>query len=404
MAKTVKERNKELAKVGKRLRQFGMKLQANPTEEQKQKLHQNFGNARFTYNLYLSERNAQYKYNKTSLGMYEFKDFFIKNVKNSDTMDWLKKSDKFVLETALEQVDDAFDRFFKKQNKYPKFKSKHNTKQSYTTKETNKNIKVNIKDKTVQLPKVGHVNVFISKKQQEIIETSELKIKKATVTYHGSEKYIISILFEKNIDLKEKIKVEDINDEDIIAGDLGLTHFIILSDGTKIENPRYYRRQQKKLANMQRKLAKMSIGSNNYNKQKKKIAKLHLHIKNMRHDFLHKVSRKLVNENQIIILEDLNVKGMVENKKLAKSISDVGWGLFKMFVTYKADWDNKRVVLVGRFFPSSKLCNGCKEKNTFLSLNEREWVCPNCGKVHDRDDNAANNIKEEGIRILKEVA
>jgi putative transposase len=180
-----------------------------------------------------------------------------------------------------------------------------------------------------------------------------------------------------------------------------LNHFYIDSNGKKVENPQFLKENLKKLAKLQRQLKNKKIGSSNYKKLQQKISKLHLHIAHTRKDFLHKESHKLVNENQIIILEDLNVKGMIKNKKLARSIADVSWSMFKTFVSYKADWENKKVIVIDRYFASSKQCNGCKEKNILLSLSDREWVCPKCGIKHDRDINAAKNIKEEGIRILQ---
>jgi putative transposase len=208
---------------------------------------------------------------------------------------------------------------------------------------------------------------------------------------------------EEIIQLQDDIDLSTVFLDKIIGLDLGLLHFFIDSNGDKVDNPKYLKEQLNKLAKLQRQLKNKVIGSSNYKKLQQKISKLHLHIANKRKDFLHKESRKLVNENQVIVLEDLNVKGMIKNKKLSRSIADVSWGMFKTFISYKAEWDNKKVVIIDRFFPSSKECNDCHEKNTLLSLSDREWVCPKCGTVHDRDINAAKNIKEEGIRNLKEL-
>ncbi|CAH2716800.1 IS200/IS605 family transposase ISEfa4 [Neobacillus rhizosphaerae] len=227
------------------------------------------------------------------------------------------------------------------------------------------------------------------------------KIKSATVKYHSSGQYYVSLKCEKNVQLEEEIDWSSVPDDQIIGLDLGLTHFYIDSNGKKVENPNYLKESLIKLAKLQRQLKNKKIGSSNYKKLQKKIAKLHLHIANKRKDFLHKESRKLVNENQVIMLEDLNVKGLIKNKKLARSIADVSWSMFKTYISYKAAWDNKKVVLVDRFFASSKQCNECHEKNTLLSLSDRFWVCPKCGTLQDRDINAAKNIKEEGIRLLR---
>ncbi|HDR8085992.1 RNA-guided endonuclease TnpB family protein [Bacillus cereus] len=401
--KTIEERNKELALIGKKLQLYGLKMRVYPNKKQTEFFNQTIGCARFTFNFYFQEKQEIYQATGQTLSYVTFKKSF-NALKKHPAFSWLKHADKFALENAMMNLDDAYKRFFKGEVKFPKRKKKHSAKQSYTTNITNGNIKLNVENNTVQLPKAGEVSCKIDKKVRKQLLENGLQgtIKSATVTRHSDGTFFVSLKIEEIVDIKPTIDVTQISDEDIVAGDLGLTHFIILSDGTKIENPRYYQKQLKKLAKMQRKLSKMKKGSNNYIKQRKKIAKLHLHITNMRRDFLHKVSRKLVDENQVIVLENLNVKNMIRNKKLAKSIQDVGWGMFKTFVTYKAEWVNKHVVLVDTFFPSSKLCNGCKTKNTLLSLNEREWVCPSCGEKHDRDQNAALNIKEEGIRLLKE--
>lgn len=404
--KTVEERNKELAKEGKKLKLYALKYRMvakDLTDKQISQMNQTIGSARFAHNYYLHEKKEFYKAIGETLNYFEFKKSF-NQMKQEESYQWLKTPDKFALENAMMDVNTAYKNFFEGRAKFPKFKKKHGSKQSYKTNMTNENIKFNVAEKWIQLPKLGQVAIHMDKKQQETFLENGVKgtLISATISRHGRGSFYVSLQFEEIVDLKKPTDIDDILDASVIGCDLGLKHFLITSKGEKIENPRVYQRMLKKLAKMQRKLSKMKIGSNNYNKQKKKVAKLHLHIKNMRHDFLHKVSRKLVDENQVIVLEDLNVKGMIKNHKLAKSIQDVGWGTFKTFVSYKAEWANKTVVFVDQFFPSSKLCNGCKEKNTLLSLNDRTWVCPTCGTEHDRDENAANNIKEEGIRLLKE--
>ncbi|MEJ1517196.1 RNA-guided endonuclease TnpB family protein [Bacillus cereus] len=400
--KKVKQRNEELAKENKVLRHFGLVLRAFPTPLQAEQIAKSIGCARFSYNFYLKEKIEVYQLTKETLSYGAFKKSFTPLKKHSQ-FSWLKEVDKFALECGMEQVDDAFDRFFKGQNGFPKFKKKHKSKQSYSTKETNENIKLDIENQFVQLPKVGQVKVKLSKKHREMFERNGFngKIKSATVTRHSSGQFYVSLKIEEVIPLEGKLDVTNIPSDEIIGCDVGLTHFLIDSNGNKIENPRYLKENLVKLAKLQRKLKNKKIGSSNYNKLQRKISKLHLHIANKRKDFLHKQSRKLVNENQVIVLEDLNVKGMIKNKRLSRSIADVSWGTFKTFVTYKAEWDNKKVVFIDRFFASSKQCNGCKEKNVLLSLSDRIWVCPNCGEEHDRDENAALNIKEEGIRMLQ---
>jgi putative transposase len=402
--KTTKQRNEELAKEGKQLRHYGLKLRMEPNRSQFQQIHQTIGNARFTHNFYLSEKKEVYQLTSETLTYGEFKKAF-NHLKDHPYFNWLKLSDKFALECAMEEVEDAFERFFSGQNKFPKFKSKHKSKQSYTTKETNNNIRLNIEKETVQLPKLGEVKVRFSKKHRKMFQEQGLKgkIKSATITYHSSGQYYVSLKLEEIVDLVRPTDVFSISDDQIIGLDLGLLHFYIDSNENKVENPKYLKENLNKLAKLQRKLKHKKIGSSNYKKLQQKISKLHLHIANQRKDFLHKESRKVVDENQVIILEDLNVKGMIKNRRLARSIADVSWSLFKTFVSYKANWANKIVVLVDRFFASTKLCNGCHTKNTMLSLSDREWVCPTCCMKHDRDLNASRNIKEEGIRLLRSL-
>ncbi|MFJ5624965.1 RNA-guided endonuclease TnpB family protein [Peribacillus loiseleuriae] len=399
--KTVEQRNKELAEEGLRLHYYGLKLRSMATPKQLEKMVQFAGCARFTYNFYLNEKQEIYRDTGKTLNYGEFKKSF-NCLKDHPEFLWLKQPDKFVLECAMEQVDDAFDRFLKGQNRYPKFKSKHNSKQSFSTKETNGNIKLDVEAQKIKLPKIGWVKVKFSKKQRKLFQENGFngQIKGATVSIHSSGQVHISLKIEEIISLKKEVDWSSIPDEQIIGGDLGLTHFLIDSNGKKIDNPRYLKKYLYKLAKLQRQLKNKKKGSSNYKKLQKKIAKLHLKISNTRKDFLHKQSRKLVNENQVIVLEDLNVKGLIKNKKLARSIADVSWSTFVTFVSYKAAWDNKKVILIDRFFASSRQCNGCKEKNTLLSLSDRIWVCPNCGAEYDRDKNAAKNIKEEGIRML----
>lgn len=401
--KTTEEKKKELAKKGLKLHHYGLRLRMIPTKNQKSKIHRFCGSSRFTYNFYLGERIEVYKNTGETLRGGEFKKSFT-IFKNHPLFNWLKEADKFALETAIEAVEDAFDRFFKGQNGFPKYKSKRKSEHSYTTKFTNNNIEFNVEKQEVKLPKMGWIKVRLSKKHRQSFQDKgfHANIKSATVKYHSSGSYYVSLKCEETIPLQDKIDLSTISIDQMIGVDLGLMHFYIDSNGNKVENPKYLKEQLKKLTMLQRQLKNKTKGTSNYKKLQKKMSKWHLHIANKRKDFLHKESRKLVNENQVIVLEDLNVKGMIKNKKLARSIADVSWGMFITFIKYKADWDQKEIVVIDRFFPSSKECNGCHEKNPFLSLSDREWVCPKCGSVCDRDINAAKNIKEEGIRIVRE--
>lgn len=379
------------------------KFRVFPNETQIDKIQINIDCARFAFNKYLSERNETYKQTGETLSWQTFK-IELDAWKKHNYLSFLKKADKFAIEQGILQVQDAFERFFKGQTRFPKFKKKRASKQSYTTCFTNNNIKFLVDEQCIQLPKVGKIPFKMSNNERLHLMKNGLDgiIKKVTVSKHSSGAYYVSLMVEKEIKKQEKIDIDSISDDRIIGLDLGLTHFAITSHGEKFDNPKFYHKQQKKLKKLQRKLKNKKFLSQNYKKQQTRISKLQLKIAHTRHNFLHQISRQLINENQVIILEDLHVKNMIKNKKLSKSIQDVGWGLFKTFLTYKAEWENKHLVLVDTFFPSSKLCFGCGEKNILLSLNDRTWICPSCGCEHDRDVNAANNIKREGLRLLME--
>ena len=400
--KTVKEKNKELAVEGKKLKLYGLKLRAFPTSYQEDLIKQFAGAHRFAYNFYLAERKEVYDNTGETLSGAEFKKA-LNSLKQHELFSWMKTVDKFALETGIEQVEEAFQRFFNKQNQFPRFKSKHASRQSYTTKFTNNNIQLDVEKRQVKLPKIGWVNVRFSKKQWEHMQTDLFarRIKSATVSLQSNGTIHIALTIEETIELPSTVDWSAVKEQHVLGIDLGLTHFYIDSNGVKVENPRYLQRYLHRLQKEQRQLSRMVKGSANYRKQQKKLAKCHMRVANCRKDFLHQQSRKLINENQVIALENLNVKGMVKNKRLAQSILDVGWSTFVTFLTYKAEWANKKIVSVGRFFASSKTCHGCGEKETGLTLSDRMWVCGACGAEHDRDHNAAINIKQEGIRILR---
>lgn len=400
--KSVKEKNAELAAEGKKLKLFGLKLRAFPTAHQKERMVQFAGANRFAYNFYLAERKEVYDNTGETLSGAVFKKS-LNYLKEHELFRWMKEVDKFALETGIEHVEEAFQRFFNKQNQFPRFKSKYAPGQSYTTKFTNNNIQLDIENRQVKLPKIGWVKVRFSKKQwaQMQVDVFARHIKTATVSLQSNGTIHIALTIEETIAIPPTVDWSTVRDEDVLGIDLGLLHFYIDSNGEKVENPRHLQKYLNRLKKEQRKLSRMVKGSANYRKQQQKLANYHMHVANCRKDFLHQQSRKLINENQVIALENLNVKGMGKNARLAQSILDVGWSMFVTFLTYKAEWANKKVVPVGRFFASSKTCHACGEKETGLTLSDRIWVCGACGTEHDRDHNAAINIKNEGLRILR---
>lgn len=347
------------------------KYRLKPNSDQQQALTIQFGHARFTYNWALGRRKEYYLTNSKGLNYYAQADE-LKHLKHDDKTSWLKQADSQALQQKLRDLDRAYANFFEGRTKYPKFKKKHG-KQSIRYPQR---FKVN--GRRLYLPKIGWVHLILHR-------PLEGEMKNATVTKTKSGKYFVSIQCEIEID-------ELIYQGDSVGIDLGLTHFAILSTGQKIDNPKFLRQTEAKLAKTQRSLSRKKKGSKNWQKQRVKIARLHEKIANQRADFQHKLSAELVVKHRLIRFENLNVAGMVKNHSLAKSITDAAWGQFVRIVEYKGAWHGAYVEKIDRFFASSKTCSDCGAKNTLLKLSDREWACSECGILHDRDVNAAINI------------
>lgn len=300
---------------------------------------------------------------------------------------WLKEAESTSLQSSLKNLDRAYRKFFKAYSGYPRFKNKKTHRFSYTCKCVSNNIEI-INQNKVKLPKLGIVKIRNNLSIQG-------RILSATISQVPSGKYFVSICCDnENIQPFEKT-------DSVVGIDLGIKDFAITSDGVKIPNPKYLKQSLDKLAKLQRDLSRKTRGSSNYNKQRIKVARLHEHISNQRKDFLHKVSTQLIKDYDIICLEDLKVSNMLKNHKLARSISDVSWSTFTSYLNYKSVWHGKQISKISTFFPSSQTCSICGEKFPFTKdLGVRDWTCPNCGSKHDRDINAANNILNEGIRLI----
>ena len=364
------------------------KFRIYPNLEQKLMFAKTFGCSRLVYNYYLSKKIEIYNADKSSFSYVSCaKD--MAQLKKKETHEFLKEVDSIALQQSLRHLDTAFQNFFKSPKiGFPKFKSKKSNRRSYTTNCVNGNIK--IENGCLTLPKVGKIKF---KQHRQV--PCDYKLKSVTVSQTPSVKYYASILFEYENEVQEQTLNE------FLGLDFSMHELYKDSNGNEPCYPRYYRQAEDKLAREQRKLSKMQKGSNNRNKQRIKVAILHEKVANQRRDFLHKQSRQITNVYDCVCIEDLNMQGMAQSLKFGKSVSDNGWGMFVTYLKYKLEDVGKQLVKVDKFFASSQICSICGYKNTETkNFSVRAWDCPDCGTHHDRDVNAAKNIRNEGMRII----
>lgn len=363
-----------------RLANKAYKFRIYPSAEQQVMCVKTFGCVRFVYNCMLFDKIKYYEQTKQKLNNTpaQYKKEF----------EWLKEVDSLALANAQKNLQTAYNNFFRSPKiGFPKFKSKKTNRKSYTTNSVNGNIK--LVDGFLTLPKIGKVKL----KQHRQIPL-DYKLKSVTVSQTPSGKYYASVLFEY------ESQVQEIEPQTFLGVDFSMHELYKDSEGKEPCYPRYYRRAEKRLKREQRKFSLMKKGSKNRDKQRIKVAKLHEKVANQRKDFLHKQSRQIANVYDCVCIETLNIKAMAQSLNFGKSVSDNGWGMFVDFLQYKLEEIGKKLVKVDRFFPSSQTCNICGHKNTDTkNLGVRIWDCPECGTHHDRDVNAAINIRNEGMRI-----
>lgn len=359
----------------------GIKFRAYPNKEQQNLINQTLGCCRLIYNKGLALRNEAYD-NGQKIG-YVQTSAMLTSLKKQEEYVFLKDVDSIALQQSLRDLDRGFKNFFDKRARHPQFKSKHNHHQSYRT--INQGDNIRIEGKYLKLPKLGYVKI------RQSMEVGH--INNVTVERTPTGKYFVVL----NVDFEPESRP---NAGGSIGIDVGIKEFYSDSNGNVVNNPKYLEKSMRKLVREQRKLSRKQKGSNNRNKQRIKVALVHEKITNQRDDFLHKQSTKLVRENQTICIEDLNVKGMIRNHKLAKSIASVSWSKFFSMLEYKATWYGNDVIKVPTLYPSSQTCSCCGYQNPLVkNLAVRKWECPICHSKHDRDTNASKNILYKGLSV-----
>ena len=366
-----------------------IKIQIYPNSNQIIYINNLLGSCRFTYNKLLSYRIETYNNTKITLGINELSKYLTYELKNEHL--FLKDIYAASLQQEIINLETAYKNFFKNDFGFPKFKSKKNNKNSCRFPTPSRNSIIG--NKLTIIKPLKNILFKCSTKNEKYLNKNKDNIRSGTLSLTKSGKYFYSILIDRD---NTKILKETNN---IIGLDLGIKDFVVTSNNTKYDNIKIIRNNEIKLKKLNRKLSKKQNNSKNKEKCRIKLAKFHNKLNNKKEYYLHSIVNELLSDNQTIVIEDLNVKGMMKNHSLAKSIQELSINRFKQILIYKCNWYNRDLIIIDRYYPSSKLCNVCKTKNDNLELKDREWVCDNCHAKHDRDYNASLNIKNEGIRI-----
>ena len=372
-----------------------IKIRLYPNKTQEQVLNSTLGCYRFVYNYMLARKQEAYETDKTNLGLTQLCKHFHHELRKDDQYTWLKEQNTGVMQQAIRQMLTAYDKFFKQHNGFPKFKSKKD-KQSVLFPITAIS-KINVFDtRTITLTtKLKDISFRCSDLYHKRLQKYKDNIRSTTLLKTKSGNFFLYILIQMNDNELNKFNKTGSD----VGIDLGVKDFVITSDDTTFENKHFYKKDEKKISKLQRQLSKKRKGSNNFNKQCKRIAKVYETITNKKDAYIHFVANELLSQYDTIYMEDLNVQGMMKNHKLAKAIQEVGFYKFKTVLSVKALQNDKKVVLIDRFYPSSKTCSQCGYVHKDLKLQDRYWRCPKCSTNHDRDYNAALNILYEGRRI-----
>ena len=374
-----------------------IKIRLYPNNTQEVQINKLLGCYRVVYNQCLSRKINSYKENKISETRTSLSKFYHHELITDPNFIWLKEQNSKILKCAIADMLSAYNMFFKCHSGFPKFKFKHDNKQSCRI-EIGAISKRNVyTDYKLSLGNIKNIKFRCNKKYAEYLQKHKDHIRQAALSKLPCGQYYLSILIDGSL-IHNGLK----NTNNSIGIDLGIKHFVITSEGEVFNNLHFKKKDSKKLKRLQKQLSHKQKNSNNRNKARIKLAKLYKKINDQKQYYLHSVSNSLINENQVICMEDLNVKGMLKNHKLAESIQEMNFGEFKRILEYKAKWYNRRIVFVNRFYPSSKTCNHCGYIYKQLKLSDRQWICPKCGQLIERDYNAALNILTEGLRIINQ--